>query len=236
MGREQTVILLIPALALLSYGNQQKAKPSQRKVKYAALGDSLAVGLLTLGSGYVKEYSKWLVQNRYPQGVELTNLGTSGWKSGDIVKALQEDRFYRETVRAADILTLDIGGNDLLGSTFTPRDLRHVLSEYQANLKWILANIRELNPGAPFYLMDLYSPYPEGHPRKPLADIWIPLFNREIHALAENPVFGITGVARVYTAFSGHEKEYTWIDEFGDIHPNALGHHVICQCFTDITR
>jgi lysophospholipase L1-like esterase len=236
MKREQTVVLFIAAMAFLFCSNSKNAQPAQPKVKYAALGDSLAVGLFTLGSGYVHQYSKWLVQNAYPQGVELTNLGTSGWKSGDILKALREDRFYRETVQSADILTLDVGGNDLLGCAFTPQDLMLALREYHANLTAIVGKIRELNPTAPFYMMDIYSPYPIGHPRRPLADTWIPLFNREIHNMAANPAFGITGVAEVFTAFQGHEEEYTWINEWGDIHPNGLGHKMICKSFVAVMK
>lgn len=236
MKRDQMAVLLIPAMAFISLGSHRNTLPAQPKAKYTALGDSLAVGLITLGSGYVNQYSKWLVQNRYPQGIDLINLGTSGWKSGDILKALQENQSYMKAVQSADILTLDVGGNDLLGSDFTPQGLRLAHREYQHNLSIILSKIREFNPAAPFYMMDIYNPYPFGHPKRPLADVWLPHFNREIRNMASNPTFRITGLAEVFTAFQGHEKEYTWIDEFGDIHPNSRGHQVICQCFTAVTK
>ena len=236
MKREQMVVLLIPATAFIFLGNHKSIQTAQPKAKYTALGDSLAVGLLTLGSGYVNQYSKWLVQNRYPQGIELINLGTSGWKSEDILKALQENQFYMKAIQSADILTLDVGGNDLLGSNFTTLGLRLAFRKYQNNLSMILSKIREFNPTAPFYMMDIYNPYPVGHPKRALAEVWIPHFNHVIHSMASNPVFGITGLAEVFTAFQGHEEEYTWIDELGDIHPNSLGHQVICQCFAAVTK
>ncbi len=235
MKREQVGVLLIPAVAFLLLGNRESIAAAQPKAKYTALGDSLAVGLLTLGSGYVNQYSNWLVENRYPQGIKLINLGTSGWKSGDILKALQEDSFYMESIRSADILTLDVGGNDLLGSDFTTQSLKLALKEYRRNLMVILSKIRELNPTAPFYIMDIYNPYPIGHSRRLLADSWIPNFNREIYSAASNPAFRITGLAEVYTAFQGHEAEYTWVGKLGDVHPNSLGHQIICQCFTAVT-
>lgn len=236
MRKEQIVVLLLPAAAFIFCACHKNISPAQPKAKYIALGDSLAVGLLTLGSGYVNQYSKWLEQNGFPQGITLTNLGTSGWKSKDVLKALQEDEFYIKAIQSADILTLDIGGNDLLGSDFTSQSLRLAYREYHRNLSIILSKIRELNPTAPFYIMDIYNPYPKRHPRRPLADAWLPLFNREIRSMALNPAFGITGLAEVSAAFQGHEEEYTWIDEFGDIHPNSLGHHTIFQCFTAVAK
>jgi lysophospholipase L1-like esterase len=232
----QIIVLAIPAVAFILRGGHRNSKEARPKAKYVALGDSLAVGLLTLGNGYVYQYSNWLKKNRYPQGIRLTNLGTTGWKSRDILKALQEYQSYINTIRSADILTLDIGGNDLLGSDFTTNGLSLTLREYQYNLSMILSKIREYNPTAPFYMMDIYNPYPIGHQRRTLADTWIPLFNKEIHSTASNPAFGITGLAEVFTAFQKHEDEYTWIDEIGDIHPNSLGHKVICQCFTAVTK
>lgn len=236
MRREQTAVLLIPAVAFIFRGGHKNIQAVRPKAKYTALGDSLAVGLLTFGNGYVNQYSKWLEHNGFPQGIELTNLGTSGWKSRDVLKALQEDEFYRKAIQAADILTLDVGGNDLLGSDFTTQGLRLAHGEYHRNLPVILAKIREFNPTAPFYIMDIYNPYPTGHPKRALADVWLPLFNREIRSAASNTAFRVTGLAEVFAAFQGHEEEYTWIDEFGDIHPNSMGHHAIYQCFAAVTK
>src|SRR5689334_2359850 len=129
MKSEQFAVLLIPDAAFIFLGRHKNTEPEQQqpKVKYVAMGDSLAIGLITLGSGYVNQYCSWLLKNRYPQGIDLVNLGTSGWKSGDILKALQENQHYMNAVQSADILTLDVGGNDLLGANFTRQGLRLAL-------------------------------------------------------------------------------------------------------------
>lgn len=209
------------------------AKPLP-KPSYVALGDSLAVGLwATFNYGYVPRYRDWLVDNRYPQGVDLNNLGVSGWTSTDLLNALRTDDSMRRAVRGAEVITIDIGGNDLLDCNYDEAKLATALELYRSNWPAILAEVRSLNASAMLLVMDIYNPYPEGDWRRPLGDGWIPQFNQVIYdSLA---MYGVAGCAEVYLAFQGHEAEYTYIDEWDDIHPNNTGHQVIADCFGLVT-
>lgn len=236
MNRRQRSAFAIPITASFFYANQNYFKVYQPKVNYVALGDSLAVGLITLGGGYVHDYAKWLEKHKFQHSISLVNLGIAGWKSKDLFSALENDQHYINQVKSANIITLDIGGNDLLGSDFKTESLRLCLIDYKNNLSKILTKIRFYNPNSPLYMMDIYNPYPPTHPKRALADKWIPIFNENIHRIGSNPNYKVFGITNVYNAFQGHENEYTWIDVLGDIHPNKLGHQIICQCFIDITN
>ena len=101
---------------------------------YLALGDSLAVGVGASDPstmGYVaRAYASLRTSERFGEsGLELVNLGVAGATSTDLVQsggqldsAIEEIRSRRENDSATDdveIITIDIGGNDLL-SLVTP--------------------------------------------------------------------------------------------------------------------
>jgi lysophospholipase L1-like esterase len=78
---------------------------------YVALGDSLAAGV-GARRGYVDRYADHL---RIDTGirVELTNLGISGQTSPQLLRALRNDPSTRRALRGAEVVTYNIGINDL---------------------------------------------------------------------------------------------------------------------------
>jgi lysophospholipase L1-like esterase len=78
---------------------------------YVALGDSLAAGV-GAHQGYVARYAKHL---RSDTGARLRviNLGQSGQTSSQLLHALRNDPAMREALRGAEVVTLNIGLNDL---------------------------------------------------------------------------------------------------------------------------
>lgn len=78
---------------------------------YVALGDSLAAGV-GARRGYVARYAEHL---RSDTGVRLRviNLGQSGQTSSQLLHALRNDPAMREALRGAEVVTLNIGLNDL---------------------------------------------------------------------------------------------------------------------------
>jgi lysophospholipase L1-like esterase len=78
---------------------------------YVALGDSLAAGV-GARRGYVARYAEHL---RSDTGARLRaiNLGQSGQTSSQLLHALRNDPAMREALRGAEVVTLNIGLNDL---------------------------------------------------------------------------------------------------------------------------
>jgi len=78
---------------------------------YVALGDSLAAGV-GARRGYVSRYAEHL---RGDTGARLrvVNLGQSGQTSSQLLHALRNDQTMRDVLRRAEVVTLNIGLNDL---------------------------------------------------------------------------------------------------------------------------
>jgi lysophospholipase L1-like esterase len=142
------------------------------------------------------------------------------------------------------LVTIDIGGNDVLGGGGVP--------QVRANLPVILSELHEAaGPGVPIVGFTYYDPL--------LALIWFTTFDlvalqeeANSHVLngALEDIYGSFGdpVAEVDQAFSNNDTtiqpnglpldvqrlcEWTWICVFGDLHPNRTGYGVIARAFLE---
>ncbi len=79
---------------------------------YAALGDSLAAGTGAPYKGYVDRYAEYIEADTGAR-VNVTNLGKNGQTSSELLYALRNDPSWRRAVGGADVLTVNIGLNDL---------------------------------------------------------------------------------------------------------------------------
>lgn len=78
---------------------------------YVALGDSLAVGV-GASRGYVDRYAAY-IESDTGAHVKVINLGESGQMSSELLYALRNDRSMRRALSAAEVVTFNIGINDL---------------------------------------------------------------------------------------------------------------------------
>src|SRR5215212_5521719 len=78
---------------------------------YVALGDSLAVGV-GARRGYVERYAAHIESDTGAR-VEVLNLGVSGQTSSELLYALRHDESMRRALGAAEVVTFNIGINDL---------------------------------------------------------------------------------------------------------------------------
>jgi len=76
-----------------------------------ALGDSLAAGV-GARLGYVPRYSEH-VQRETGTRLRVNNLGLSGQTSTQLLSSIRNDPEMRKALGAAEIVTLNIGLNDL---------------------------------------------------------------------------------------------------------------------------
>ncbi len=79
--------------------------------EYVALGDSLAAGV-GARKGYVERYAARIGSDTGAR-VEVLNLGVSGQTSSELLHVLRTDGSTRRAIGAAEVVTFNIGLNDL---------------------------------------------------------------------------------------------------------------------------
>lgn len=213
-------------------------------VSYVALGDSLATGAGATTS-YVEIYAAEL-EAQTDVDVEVTNLAVNGWTSTDLLTALTEDAAMRTAVSGADLLTIDIGANDLLAAIpFYATDtcggddnlqcLRDATALVESQWAAILDEIIALRDGdaSGIATIDLYQPF-VGNPRvaddlevlRPVMDD----LNAVITDVAQER--GIP-VGRVHDAFHGPngtgDPNATFLISVDGLHPSNAGHEAIAR-------
>ena len=136
-------VLLVTQLA----APKAQAAPT---VLYTALGDSIGFGLFApIGDGYVPTYDR-LVEADSGVNVNRVNLCVPGWTSSDLLNAIRGNLIFRLSVATSAIVTVNIGGNDLLGARRAYKDrtcggadnqncLRAGVAVFTANFNAILA-------------------------------------------------------------------------------------------------
>lgn len=170
-------ILLILGLFLLAFpkaGDRFRTEKkvsalSAKHVSYAALGDSLTegVGDATGQGGFVPLFAKE-IENSTGGSVSSQNFGKAGDTSTQIYNRMMKSKKITDGLKKADIITITIGGNDVLKvirdnvsklSSMTEKDFTKPEELYQARVKKLLDKIREDNPKAQIYVLGIYNPF-----------------------------------------------------------------------------
>ena len=242
------VFSAILALALAQDAHAQAAPA------YLALGDSLAFGVGAdnpAAEGYVglTDFDLKADPRFADTGLDLINLSAPGATSADLVqpdgqlsKGIAEIQARASDDTAGNevqIISLDIGGNDLLaladsespcvqnaGSQACQDKLTSTLRGLQDNLVSALRQLREAAPHAEIYVLNLYNPYSgTTGDRALVASVGVQEVNGVIDAVASDPDFGAKLVS-VFELFQGRAAE--WIASDG-IHPNNNGYRVMAE-------
>lgn len=239
--------------ALIAFVSLASPALGQAAPAYIALGDSLAFGIGAAQpeeGGYVaRAHAALLASDRYRErGLELINLGVPGATSADLLlpggqleTALAEIAARRETPSPYDdveIISIDIGGNDLIQlSSYTPclsdplglecqQRFNQMLDELATNLAEILRRLREAAPLAKIVVLELYNPYSgTGTSPESTADIAILRVNRTIGAVVGRPELRAE-LAPVFQLFQGRGREWIAVD---GLHPNDEGHAALAE-------
>lgn len=204
----------------------EKQLANANDISYLALGDSLTrgVGDEVNREGFTKRLSEqielWSVVNQ----VDLDNRGKRGRRSDQLL-ALLEKGHYDKELAAADLITITIGGNDVMKVVKT--DLFALkqemfdaeLANFTENYERIVEEIRQRNADAPLILIGFYNPFSividEVTPFESIIDEW----NGEIekHAAADvNACF-----VPVNDLFTSNDDMVYHTDFF---HPNSKGY------------
>ena len=151
---------------------------------YIALGDSLSAGI---GASSPDTTFVELVHQSLSPGIQLMNLGRSGDTSDDLIQGGNLDRAVAmiesnnsdgNQTNDVQLVTLEIGGNDLLGIYFSSvqtglcpdvqtslakpectQALHDALDGFRPNFDTALDKLQEAGPAVPIVVMTLYNPF-----------------------------------------------------------------------------
>lgn len=194
---------------------------------YVAIGDSITFGIGSLiKKGFVYHYRQYLKQD-LKRKITYENLGKIGWTSSDLLGELEKNDSFVESIRKADIITVSIGGNDLLQAKDNLKnekkgELKKIYDTFRWNFIRLDLAIKKIKKaqGKPYILryIEIYNP----RPQHPLTQKWIPRFNRVINKSRDS----VTRTAKTYRTFQQHGKKLLFFD--GE-HPNRKGHSHIAS-------
>jgi lysophospholipase L1-like esterase len=230
------------------------AAQAQSTVLYTALGDSIGFGLFaSIGDGYVPTYER-LVEADSGASVNAINLSVPGWTSSDLLGAIRGNLLFRISVATSTIVTVNIGGNDLLDGRGTYKDracggadnqdcLRAGVATFSANFNAILAEVRALRGSRNTIIrtMDVYNPYVNEDRAQ---DTWPNDQGNDFQVLKPyldsiNSQIAATAAARnipcakVYLAFNGPNGDIDpsnlGLIAFDGLHPSGRGHRLIAD-------
>ncbi|GAA5346444.1 lysophospholipase L1-like esterase [Planifilum fimeticola] len=204
---------------------------------YVAFGDSITAGYSAPRRRGFVDMLGFRLGSRFPR-VRVANCGKKGATSGDLLFYMTFSPFFHSALRRADLMTLWIGGNDLLHAYLKMILFRHPdaiprsMHRYGHHLDRLIGVIRRANR-SPLLLLNLYNPFP----LSPLAVHRVEVMNAIIDGVASRwniPVIDI------HDRFLGREpflidgfrtgslSDYRLLGE-NPIHPNGEGHRVIAE-------
>lgn len=145
----------------------EKIENKKTIIQIIALGDSLTegVGISEDETGFV-EYLATLLENEVNSVIiEQNNYGKSGDKVRQLINKISEDKDLQNNLRKADIITITIGGNDLM-KVFRDNIFNNLSSEIiDTNKKIYLRDLKELyslirkSSESPIYHLGVYNPF-----------------------------------------------------------------------------
>ncbi|MGF0111164.1 SGNH/GDSL hydrolase family protein [Streptococcus sp. SGI.013] len=153
------------------------------KLNYVAIGDSLTegVGDTTNQGGFVPLLADSL-SSAYGYQVATSNYGVSGNTSQQILKRMTEKKAIQDDLKKANLMTLTVGGNDVMAvirknlTTLKVSSFTQPAKAYQKRLRQIIEVARSENPNLPIYILGIYNPFylnfPEMTEMQEVIDNW----------------------------------------------------------------
>ena len=228
-------------------------------LRLSAIGDSLTegVGDTTNTGGYVPLLQTDLGEQFPIEVVQAENFGKSGDRSDQILKRLKKDEAMQDSVKKADVITMTVGGNDLMkaiqSKMFNKLSLKSFArpqKKYQKQLEQLYEEIRSLNPSAPIYQLGIYNPFyknfSEIKEMQEIVDFWdkgskdfvdgqdnayfVPINDEIYNGLPDHEIKIESGKNKNKTP-SKADVINDLISEDDSFHPNNLGYQIISNAF-----
>ncbi|MBQ0125856.1 MAG: hypothetical protein KBS59_05985, partial [Clostridiales bacterium] len=160
------IIILAVSLSSLVFAESEEYKGT-----YVVFGDSIAAGYGLDDSAFGSDESMYYVAGRDSDayagivartlGYDLYNFAQSGATSADLLQRLTLQK-VADAIKKADLITISIGGNDLIGMTSTvlplaamhelfgtsqtTSEIETMFANLKANLKSAISQISAQNP------------------------------------------------------------------------------------------
>ncbi|ERJ77769.1 SGNH/GDSL hydrolase family protein [Streptococcus sobrinus] len=219
--------------------------------KYVALGDSLTqgVGDTTNQGGFVPILSRQ-VESDYHYRVTAKNYGVSGNTSQQILTRLEEKKDLKKDMQKADLLTLTLGGNDVMAilrkniSDLTLDSFTKPAQDYQKHLRKIIELARKGNKDLPIYVLGIYNPYylnfPDMTQMQEVVDNWNEgtkqvtqeydkVYFVEINDRLYKGIDGKEGVTESGDGSNKADKRNDVLYEKDHFHPNNTGYQIMAN-------
>ena len=255
-GTVRRLLRLILVMVLLVGASQGATLAAPASWDYVALGDSLATGFGAF-KGYVPRYEAY-VETDTGVAVTRTNLGQNKWTSSQLLSALRHDPTFRHAIREAELVTWNIGGNDLRAARksykqgtcggFDNQDcLQASVAKLETNWDAITAEVLELRSTRNTIVrtMDIYNPYVRSDK---ISDTWqndggikdlndFQVFKSYVEEVNDHIATASCAAsvpyAKVYLAFNGkagdEDPRSKGYLSFDGVHPNDTGHRIIAD-------
>mgnify|MGYP001306819083 CR=1 FL=1 len=197
----------------------EQAKDHTHDIKNALiLGDSVAKGYGSANGG-MANFLKAYLDEMYGE-VRVMNEGILHLTSKGLHDKLIEEKEYDEKLKSANLVFINIGGNDLLqyyykdGPKAIVKNFFKIRSQYIENVKEIVEYIERVNPSAIIVINNLYNSLEKQYQYYGFTNILFRLWNASMKELS---------VIRVNTKEMNRNKDL-WADM---VHPNEAGYEVL---------
>jgi lysophospholipase L1-like esterase len=199
------------------------------EIVHVAIGDSVVKGVgAENGNNYVTLVSE-RISKITGKIVNTENAGINGLTSSELLTIVNSGKLD-EQIENANLITINIGGNDLLRIT-TKNGILEVAKMFQdtkgafeQNLDSILCHIQTINFNAKVVVLEQYNPISKGNSLDQLADKLLDSWNKTIYdVVSDKENIAIAKITNVI-----NHDEANRISEDG-IHPNENGYKAISE-------
>ncbi|MEK5393288.1 GDSL-type esterase/lipase family protein [Margalitia sp. FSL K6-0131] len=218
------VLMLVGSL----FTTTGEAKSVNAKKSFVALGDSITYGYNLDNNNHPSNlaYPSIIAQNT---DMRLRNLGVPGMSSGQLLNALRTDNAFRNAVKHADVVSLNIGTNDflqgLLAGNGDPDVLQTYIDPMLQNLGDIVNEIRSLTD-AKIIAYNIFNPFQLGDDGLHYyVDYLLSPINTSIQDVISNTGNNVV-FADAFNAFEEKQDRYILPE---DNHPTPLGHEILAK-------
>lgn len=225
--KKQTVEVSKDATNMSYINYYRNAKAEQ--IHHLALGDSIIRGFGAPENENLGYQFSIKLESQIDKKIEFQNEGINGITSDELRALVQEGRFD-DQIKNADIVTISVGGNDILRMAKRQnfqtvfQTFNQLQSTFSKNLTDIAERINMLNPDATIVFLELYNPLSPESELYPLADQLLPKWNLLIYEVADR--YPSSLVVETTKVINGEKRQHLSAD---GVHPNSAGYTAISE-------
>jgi len=236
-----SVLLTFLLIFTFSFPKGSHAATLKTNVKYVSLGDSLAAGQTpnkTIDKSYADFLSDQLKQAGY--NVTTQKFGVPGYTTKNLYTQILQDTNVRNSIDKSNIVTVDIGANDLLqvpgilSGNASPKAIDDAVWNAYLYTVLTVGEIKYINPKTQIYLMGYYNPFLRLQLiNSPLAGPFAALLNQLNNNISQaSKMYPSVYYVPTAEVFSANIQNYLrYVPNPADIHLSLEGYQVVGNQF-----